>query len=155
MAFCDATANAISAYRSSRRNRNPRDCSDVMSRLVIGVSLAAVLLIGSACARIFPLPLDEQKSRIEAGQFRGAILQRQAFVELWGPPTYSHAEVTHFFVAPDGSYIPEFRVPLGEAPSGWDGSAVFADAVFLGYPERGELLGFVDDRLMSREQLST
>ncbi|HZS12853.1 MAG TPA: hypothetical protein VFA38_11430 [Nitrospirales bacterium] len=127
----------------------------MISRLIIGVSLAAVLLSAFACSKLFPPPLEDQKRHIDAGQFRSAILERRAFLELWGTPTYTHVEATHFFVAPDGRYVPEFRVSLGEAPAGWDGSAVFADAVFLGYPERGELLGFIDERLVSREQLST
>jgi hypothetical protein len=104
---------------------------------------------------VLPLPpLDEQKAWIQKNQIRTQVLGRQAFLETWGKPTYEHYEWTQFFPLENGNYIPAFRVPLGEAPPGWDSGAVYGDALFFGYVDRGELLGFLDGRLVYRERLS-
>ena len=71
-----------------------------------------------------------------------------------GQPTYVHQENTQFYPVKTGNYIPRFRTPLGEAPPGWDASIVSEPAVFLGYAERGELLGFVEDSMVYREQMT-
>jgi hypothetical protein len=125
-----------------------------MSRSLIGVSLAAALLVFSSCMFV-PPPLEEQKRQIDAGQFYGRILEPRAFLELWGEPTYLHTETAQFLRAPDGRYVPVFRLGMGEVPAGWDGSIVVESCQFMAYPERGELLGFVHDQLLYREQLST
>ena len=36
-------------------------------------------------------------------------------------------------------------------PNGWDSTIVSEESIFFGYPDRGELLGFISDRLIYRE----
>jgi len=60
-----------------------------------------------------------------------------------------------FFPVENGNYIPLFRIPPGEPPPGWDSTVVSGEARFLGYADRGELLGFLEDRLVYREHLSS
>ena len=97
--------------------------------------------------------LEEQKARILSDQITLRALTAQAFLEAWGEPTYSHSEPMQFFPVASGNYIPRFRVPLGESPPGWDDSIVSEQALFLGYADRGELLGFLEKRLIYREHL--
>ena len=104
---------------------------------------------------LFPASLDEQKRYISEGHFHARPISRRAFLELWGPPLYEHVELTQFFPAPNGNYVPAFRMKLGETPPGWDGTIVSDTGDFWGYPERGELLGFIEEQLVYREQLST
>lgn len=110
-------------------------------------------LFGEACSLSSLPPLEEQKARILSRQIALRTLTSQAFLEAWGEPTYVHYESTQFFPVKDGNYIPRFRVPLGEFPPGWDSSVVSDQALFLGYADRGELLGFVEKRLVYREQM--
>lgn len=90
-------------------------------------------------------PLEEQKTLIRKNDIRLRSLSSRAFIETWGPPTYEHREQTQFFVTERGMYIPRFRVPLGESPSGWTSEVISGEGYFLGYPDRGELLGFVEE----------
>ena len=83
------------------------------------------------------------------------MLSPQAFVETWGEPTYAHQEDMQFYPVENGNYVPRFRVPVGEWPRGWDSTIVSEEARFLAYADRGELLGFVNDRLVYRERMST
>jgi len=111
------------------------------------------LLIGllAGCSSV---PLNEQKALIQKRQYTFHVLTMRAFLELWGQPTYVHQENTQFYPVKTGNYIPRFRTPLGEAPPGWDASIVSEPAVFLAYAERGELLGFIEDRMVYREQMT-
>lgn len=116
-----------------------------------GAVLLILVLSLSAC--LMP-SLDEQRQQILQGQ---VILHRvgvQAFLDVWGRPTYERTERTQFFVVEDGSYIPRFRVPLGEQPRGWVSMTAVGEARYLGYAERGELLGFLDDVLVYRERMT-
>jgi hypothetical protein len=113
--------------------------------------LAAVLLIFvEGCG----VPLEEQKAHIRKNSLPFQVLTIQAFLETWGKPTYVHQENTQFYPVKTGNYVPRFRAPLGEVPAGWDASVVSEPAVFLGYVDRGQLLGFINDHLVYREQLS-
>jgi hypothetical protein len=124
-------------------------------------SLFVVALLSAwlpACSH--PLPhlqlapsLEEQKTQLRNGRVRIFYLTDEAVLDVWGPPTYRHHEYARFFTVDSGMYVPFFRVPLGEAPPGWDNGVVHGEADFLAYAERGELLGFLGDRLVYREQL--
>jgi hypothetical protein len=115
--------------------------------------LTVLSLLLTACAQSLP-PLEEQKARVRNGQFPFQMMTSRAILDAWGPPTYGHQEYTQFFGLQDGTYVPFFRVSLGEAPPGWDNSVVPGHAQFLAYADRGELLGFLEDRLVYREQMS-
>jgi hypothetical protein len=122
------------------------------SRAAVPVLALGWLL--SSCG-VMPPSLDEQKRLIHDGQFHTKMLTRQAFIEAWGKPRYEHVESTRFYVTLDGNYVPQFRVPMGEAPAGWINDVVSENGYFMAYPERGELLGFIEDRLVFREQMAT
>ena len=115
--------------------------------------LAWFSLSAWACALYSLPPLEVQKARILSDQITLKALTAQAFIEAWGEPTYAHGMSMQFFPVTDGNYIPRFRVPLGEVPPGWDNSVVSEPALFLGYADRGELLGFLEKRLIYREHL--
>jgi hypothetical protein len=119
------------------------------SLLPILVAAILFILIGG-CG----VPLEEQKAHIRKHSLPFQVLSMQAFLETWGKPTYVHQETTQFYPVKSGNYVPRFRAPLGEPPAGWDASVVSEPAVFLGYTDRGELLGFIDNRLVYREQLT-
>ncbi len=114
-------------------------------------ALPVLMMLVCACGAL-PSP-EEQKTRIQRDEIRLHTLTSTAFLETWGPPTYQHHELTQFFRVENGNYVPRFLVPLGEAPPGWDSSFVSGEANFLGYADRGELLGFLEDRLVYREQM--
>ena len=114
------------------------------------VLTAILCILVSGCG----VPLEEQKSHIRKHSLPFQVLSMQAFLETWGKPTYVHQETTQFYPVKSGNYVPRFRAPLGEPPAGWDASVVSEPAVFLGYTDRGELLGFIDNRLVYREQLT-
>lgn len=99
------------------------------------------------------LTLDEQKTQIRNNKIHFEGLTMQAFLDTWGKPTYVHRERMQFYMLDDGSSLPRFRVPLGEAPQGWSTGIISEDSTFFGYPERGELLGFAAGRLIYREQV--
>ncbi|MBI5411288.1 MAG: hypothetical protein HZA21_04790 [Nitrospirae bacterium] len=114
-----------------------------------------VMLDTVACGPPFVLPsLEHQKQSIVGGEIKLHALNSKAFLETWGQPTYAYSVKTQFFPLANGNYIPRFRVPTGEPPSGWDSTTVLEDAMFLAYADRGELLGFIDNRLVYRERLS-
>ena len=97
--------------------------------------------------------LEQQKAQIRDNKIHFEVLTVQAFLETWGKPTYTHRERMQFYTLDDGNSIPRFRAPMGEAPQGWTTAIISEDSTFFGYPERGELLGFVDGRLIYREQI--
>jgi hypothetical protein len=99
------------------------------------------------------LTLEEQKTQIRNNKIHFEGLTGQAFLETWGKPAYTHRERMQFYMLDDGNSIPRFRAPMGEAPQGWSLGIISEDSTFFGYPDRGELLGFVDGRLIYREQV--
>jgi len=113
-------------------------------------SLVCVLLM--AGCQSLP-PLGEQERLVQNKQLTVQQISPKAFVNVWGKPVYHHSEFTQFFVMPDKSMIPRSRVPIGEAPEGWEASFEAGEGVFLGYPEQGWVLVFLDDRLVYREEL--
>lgn len=121
-----------------------------LERAFYPVLVMVILAVMGGCA----VPLEEQKSHIRKNSLPFQVLTTQAFFETWGKPTYVHQEHTQFYPVKTGNYVPRFRAPLGEAPPGWDASVVSEPAVFLGYVDRGELLGFIDDHLVYREQMT-
>jgi hypothetical protein len=116
--------------------------------LSILTAILAVLIGGCG------VPLEEQKAHIRKNTLPFQVLSTRAFLETWGQPTYVHQEHMQFYPVKTGNYVPRFRAPLGEPPPGWDASVVSEPSVFLGYADRGELLGFIDDRLVYREQMT-
>jgi hypothetical protein len=98
--------------------------------------------------------LEEQKTQILDNKIHFKGLTTQAFLETWGRPTYMHRERVQFYTLENGNSMPPFRVPMGEAPPGWATAIISDDSIFFGYPERGELLGFAEGRLVYREQVS-
>lgn len=121
--------------------------------------VAPLYFLVMACAQTVPHlqtlpPLEEQKAQVRNGQVRVHLLTSQAVLDVWGPPTYEHHEYARFFTVENGMYVPFFRVPLGEAPAGWDNGVIPGEADFLAYADRGELLGFLADRLVYRERMS-
>lgn len=115
--------------------------------------VAALTLVQCQAIGLTLPPLVEQKAQIAQGQIQLRTLSGQAFLETWGAPTYAHRENMQFYPVEAGNYVPRFRVPVGETPRGWDSTIVSEEAYFLGYADRGELLGFVDDRLVYRERV--
>jgi len=99
--------------------------------------------------------MKQQERLIERNTLLIRQLTAPAFVNVWGKPTYHHTEFTQFFVMRDGSMVPRSRVPLGEAPAGWETGAEVDEGVFLAYPDRRWLLVFVDEVLVYREELSS
>ena len=98
-------------------------------------------------------PLEEQKAQIREDQIHLQSLSSQAFLETWGMPIYQHRERMQFYPVKNGNYVPRFRLPVGDVPPDWDSSIVSEEAYFLAYPDRGELLGFISDRLLYGDRL--
>lgn len=118
---------------------------------LLHLAMTAALVV--ACAKKFPT-VEEQRMQVHNGQLVMHQLSSGALLDVWGPPTYDRREYMRFFTLEDGTYVPFFRVPLGEAPTGWNNGVVPGEAVILAYVDRGELLGFLDDRLVYREHMS-
>lgn len=112
--------------------------------------IAAMFFSVAACAGP---TLEEQKTQIRDNKIHFKGLTPQAFLDTWGKPAYTHRERMHFYMLDDGNSIPKFRTPMGEPPQGWATAIIFEDSIFFGYPERGELLGFAEGRLVYREQV--
>lgn len=130
---------------------NHADALRVATRMLMMTVLLSCVVAMLACAGP---TLEEQKAQILDNKITFKGLTMQAFLDTWGKPTYRHRELTVFYLMDDGNSIPRFRVQMGEAPEGWTAGAMAAEGVFFGYADRGELLGFVDDRLVYRQQVS-
>ena len=130
---------------SSRRLRSPPLCRTFALSWIV----ASLLLLLPACS----LSLSEQKALIQRNDLRLHKLSSEAVLQSWGAPAYELREWTQFFRLSNGQLVPQFRVPLGDSPKDWDMSMEPGTGYFLAYPDRGELLGFFDDRLVYREQL--
>ena len=117
--------------------------------------LPVFMILAGACGSVILPSLDEQKARIQRDEIRLHTLTSAAFLQTWGLPTYEHQELMQFFPVENGNFIPLFRTPTGEPPPGWDSTVASGEARFLGYADRGELLGFLEDRLVYREHLSS
>ena len=117
--------------------------------------LSVCMVLASACSNVILPSLNEQKARIHRDEIRLHTLTSAAFLETWGSPTYEQQDLMQFFPVESGNFIPLFRIPSGETPPGWDSTVVSGEARFLGYADRGELLGFLEDRLVYREHLSS
>ncbi len=114
------------------------------------------LVVGTLCAGCSGLPsFDHQKRLVAAGDFKIHQLTPMAFVETWGPPTYTHQQFTHFFTMRDGRMIPQARMALGESPQGWETGLAAGDALFLAYAERGQYLVFLDEALVYHEAMAS
>lgn len=114
----------------------------------------AGLFLPVSCGWVSIPGLEEQKARIRSSDIVFQQLTSQAFLETWGKPSYEHREVTQFFPVRSGAWVPRFRVPLGEPPEGWLSSVQTGPGHFMLYADRGELLGFLGDRLVYREQVA-
>jgi hypothetical protein len=122
-------------------------------RTVRQVGLPVVAWGALALSACSGLTLDEQKAQILDNKIHFKGLSIQAFLDTWGKPAYVHRERMQFYMLENGNSMPRFRTPMGELPPGWTTGIISEDAVFFGYPERGELLGFVDGLLVYREQV--
>lgn len=112
------------------------------------------LVVGSVFAACSSLPsMDQQEWLVRENSILVHRLTAPAIVNIWGKPSYHHAEYTQFFVMKDQSMVPRSRVPVGEAPAGWEAGFDVGEGVFFAYPDRGWLLVFVDDELVYREEL--
>lgn len=124
-------------------------------RILTGLSATAVLLgclvTLSACSGP---TLAEQEAQILDDKIHFDGLTIQAFLDTWGQPAYTHRERMQFYTVDDGNSIPRFRTPMGEPPPGWTTGIISEDSTFFGYPDRGELLGFAEGRLVYREKVA-
>lgn len=120
------------------------------TRVLTAVILLSGLVAMTACSGP---TLAEQKAQILENKIHFDGLSIQAFLETWGKPAYQHRERMQFFTLSDGNSIPRFRTPLGEPPHGWSTAILSGDSIFFGYPDRGELLGFAEGRLVYREKV--
>jgi hypothetical protein len=108
-----------------------------------------VLLLGCKS-----MPTLEQQEQLVQGE--NLVLDQitsRAVVNAWGGPPFYHSEFAYFFVMPDLSILPRFRVATGEVPKGWSGGVHAGESVYFAYPDRGWLLVFFDERLVYREKL--
>ena len=133
--------------------RSLRPCWTAFLSILVGkigpLIVAAIVFSVMACSGP---TLEEQKKQILNNKIHFEGLTVQAFMETWGKPAYTHRERMQFYVLENGNSMPRFRVPMGETPEGWSNAFLSEDSTFFGYPDRGELLGFVDGRLVYREQ---
>ena len=114
------------------------------------------LFIGVLVVGCSELPsFDQQKRLVQEGDFRIHQLTPRAFVEIWGQPTYTHQQFTHFFGMQDGRLIPQARMALGESPQGWETGLAAGEALFLAYADRGQYLVFLDDALVYQEAMTS
>ena len=100
-----------------------------------------------------PPTLEQQETLVRANNLVVEDITTRAVVNVWGEPAHHHIEFTPFFVMPDRSMVPQSRVPLGEAPKGWDAQVHAGEGVFFAYPDRGWLLVFLDEHLVYKEEL--
>ncbi len=108
-------------------------------------------LLLSACSSL-PSPA-EQERLVAQGELRFQQISSRPVLSGWGTPSYSSLQRCQFFPLTTGNWVPNFRVKLGEFPKDWDLSTIVGDGLFLAYADRGEVLGFYEDRLVYREQL--
>ncbi len=111
--------------------------------------LGGMLLCG--CSAL-PSPA-EQERLVARGELPLHQISSRPVLSGWGAPSYSSLQRCQFFPLTTGSWMPSFRVKLGEFPQDWDLSTIIGDGLFLAYADREEVLGFYDDRLVYREQL--
>jgi hypothetical protein len=109
-------------------------------------SLALVL---AACAP----SLEQQKTMVQGGDLRLHEVTSRAVLNAWGAPTYEYKDFIQFYRLTNGQQMPQFRVPLGEGPGSWDSSVDAGVGHFLAYPDRGQIVGFLEDRLVYAEKL--
>ena len=88
---------------------------------------------------------DRGKDELDATRIETACAGRNLSIRSFGKAS--------FFVLSDGSWIPHFRVKVGESPPNWDLSTVFGAGTFWAYEERETVLGFYQERLVYRESL--
>jgi len=120
------------------------------------IGTACGLLIATLLVACSGLPsFDQQKRLVQAGDFQIHQLTPRAFVETWGPPTYTTQQFTHFFGMQDGRLIPQARMALGESPQGWETGLAAGDALFLAYADQGQYLVFLDEALVYQEAMTT
>lgn len=119
------------------------------------ISIGAIVLVAQSCSLLLPPSLEEQKAQILNKDIQLKVQSPQAFLESWGPPTYQYLQRTRFYPVKGGGLVPQFRVPIGEAPHGWENSIVSENGFFMAYTQRGELLVFIHDQLVHHEHMST
>ncbi len=137
----------------SWRSSDHTFCRGLRGAIVL-CTLVCVLVVVTSCGLFREPSLPEQQAMIVEGNIQLKALTTPAFLSTWGPPDYEDRQYTQFYPVENGNWVPQFRVPLGELPPGWKVSIVSKEGHFLGYADRGELLGFVDYLLVYREQLS-
>ena len=88
-------------------------------RLHFSLLLVPVLALTVSCGGASMPSIEEQKVNIMNRDIRLDLVSRQAFEETWGTAPYENKQWTQFYPIDDGSLVPQFRVPLGEAPPQW------------------------------------
>jgi hypothetical protein len=111
------------------------------------ISSSSLALLLLACTSV---SLEQQQQQIRDQKFQFGVLSSEAFLSIWGPPTYQHEALVQFYPLHSGQLVPSFLVPTGEAPADWDSTMVSEVGRFFAYADRGELLGFVSNRLVYR-----
>jgi hypothetical protein len=129
------------AHHVSKRLFAPRLLHGVLFLFLSLVSLLSLAGCGS-------LSFEEQQRRIREHTLQLRVLTAEAFLTTWGPPTYHYDGLVQFYPLHDGQLVPSFLVPTGEAPKNWDSTIVSGVGRFLAYADRGEVLGFLDNRLV-------
>ena len=112
-----------------------------------------VLSLGGTVGCKEPLTLAQQEQMVRGNSLLLDQVTTQAVVNVWGEPPHFRSKFTQFFVMPDNSMMPSFRVTSGETPRGWDARIHAGEGIFFLYPDRGWLLVFLDDRLVYKEEL--
>jgi hypothetical protein len=110
------------------------------------VTLAMLLLFGGCAGP----SLEEQKRQIQNQNLQLRLLTSEAFLGTWGHPTYQYEALVQFYPLNDGQLVPSFLVPTGEAPPNWDSTILSGVGRFFAYADQGEVLGFLDNRLVYR-----
>ncbi len=113
-----------------------------------------LLTLSMACGGPSLPPLSEQKASIMNDDIRLRLVSSRAFEEAWGAAPYEDRQWMQFYVVEGGALVPQFRVPIGEYPPHWRHAVESEVGRFLGYPDRGELLGFINERLVYREKVT-
>jgi hypothetical protein len=110
-----------------------------------GLPLLVSLLSLAGCGAV---SMEEQQWHIRHQNLQLHVLTVEAFLTTWGPPTYQYEGPVQFYPLNNGQLVPSFLVPTGEAPKDWDSTILSGIGRFLAYAGQGEVLGFLDNRLV-------
>ncbi|MFO0773237.1 MAG: hypothetical protein U0172_01055 [Nitrospiraceae bacterium] len=119
------------------------------------VRVLTALIVLVVCGGCQSMPtVAEQQAAVKKGDLTVHKISSAPILAEWGAPTYRSMQHVQFFPLKNGQWMPNFRVPLGDYPKDWDLTTTSADTLFWAYADRGEVLGFVEDRLVYREAMT-